>query len=74
MKYFFIVIITILSFTSMVIMRQLIAWIRRLQLTDTEREAMKKAITILNGGQQFSVDTPLAGDAAILRCLLERTK
>ena len=55
-------------------MRQLIAWIRRLQLTDTEREAMKKAITILNGGQQFSVDTPLAGDAAILRCLLERTK
>ena len=74
MKYFFIVIITILSFISMVIIRQLMVWIRRLQLTHTEREAMKKAITILNGGQQFSVDTPLDGDAAILRCLLERTK
>jgi hypothetical protein len=60
-----------LSFTSVVIIHQ---WIRHSQLTNTEREAIKKAITILNGGQQFSIDTPLAGDAAILRCLLERTK
>lgn len=39
-----------------------------------ERQAMERAVAALNGGQQVGPDTPLAGDAATLRGLLERTK
>lgn len=43
-------------------------------LAPDERGAMERAAVILNGGQPFRDDTPLAGDAATLRSLLERLR
>jgi hypothetical protein len=45
-----------------------------LAVTPEERQAMWRAVAILNGGQQVGPDTPLAGDAATIRGLLERLK
>ena len=43
-------------------------------ITPEERQAMERAVVALNGGQQVDSYTPLAGDAATLRGLLERMK
>ena len=43
-------------------------------ITPEERQAMERAVVALNGGQQVDSGTPLAGDAATLRGLLERMK